>query len=84
MKKEDKKDILYRIVDVNTGEIVESGSRQYDFRFQSEYAAIHSLLDRFIARIRNYQLPERVEFSSDDSLWLVFELCKSPKQTSCF
>lgn len=84
MKREDKKDIFYKIVDLQTGEIVESGSRTFDFRFTSEYAIIHSLLDRFISRIREYRVPAKVEFTSDDSLWLCFELCKKPIELSLF
>lgn len=83
MKKEDKKDISYKIVDLNTGEIVEQGGRTFDFRFTTEYAVIHSLLDRYISRIRQYQ-PVKIEFSSDDSLWLCFELCKKPIEKSLF
>lgn len=49
----DIKTLSYTLSDMDTGLVVESGVRDYDFRFKSERAELHELLDGYIARLRN-------------------------------
>lgn len=47
MGKKDLLPISYTLTDVETGEILKHGIRDFDFRYRSERAFIHSLLDDF-------------------------------------
>lgn len=53
MYKEDKYKMVSLIADMDTGEITSKVTKVYDFRFHSERQFLHSLLDKFIEKVRN-------------------------------
>lgn len=62
----DIKTLSYTLCDMDTGLVVESGVRDYDFRFKSERANLHDLLDGFIVRLRNGSVPLSFELQLHD------------------
>lgn len=53
MNKEQKYKMVTLIASMDTGEITNKVTKTYDFRFYSERAFLHSLLDKFIERVRD-------------------------------
>lgn len=62
----DIKTLSYTLCDMDTGLVVESGVRDYDFRFKSERAELHELLDGFVSRLRNGSVPLSFELQLHD------------------